>query len=177
MKIYRILILFSIIGCATLPNTTEKNIEIQRLVKAQKFEIKNDWAMPVATNSMLLASGLLSPGDNVGNINLNRNQSYFVMMNDGLSIYLPFYGERRIITTRFNDGGSIKFDGKPKSIKSSFNDKKNEHKFDIQFKDKKESYRIRLSIQGSGSSIISVSSAHRSSISYKGIVKPLKVIE
>ena len=101
---------------------------------------------------------------------------FIKIKNDSISVYLPFFGERRILNyghSATNHESFIVYTGVPQRLKSSFDKEKNEYRYDMRFKRNRESFRIRLTIQGNGSTRLFVSSTNRSSIFYLGKVKPL----
>jgi hypothetical protein len=170
-------LLLTIVSCGTHKNglpKADKSKEVNSYVSQKEFEINNEWAIPTATNSMLLAfnAGLLAPGNNAANIDLTNSANHFRMMKDSVSIYLPFFGESRAISTRLTDA-SIVFDGIPKEIKQSYNEKKKEHVYNMKVVHKRESYRIKVYLRDDASSYITVSSPRRSFISFKGKVHEL----
>lgn len=179
MKTYRLLFLISLIGCASVIKTTERNKEIQTLVESKVFEIKNEIATPLVGNAGV--SDFSGPRNNTTNLSLERFNSHFRIKNDSISVYLPFHGRRN----GFNYGQSttnhesfIVYYGQPQKIKRSYNEKKNEYRYDIRFKRNRESFRIKLIIQGDdGSSNIFLSSTERSSIFYSGKVESLALLE
>ena len=176
MKIYRVLFLLSLMSCASTINVAERNEKINSLVDGGVFEIKNEVATPVAGKSMMMVSDIIAPRDNATNLSLDRNDSYFKIKNDSISVYLPFFGERRILNyghSATNHESFIVYTGVPQRLKSSFDKEKNEYRYDMRFKRNRESFRIRLTIQGNGSTRLFVSSTNRSSIFYLGKVKPL----
>lgn len=165
------------VSCASHTSTTkkaDKSSEIKRYVDLKEFDITNEWAIPTASNSMMLAfnAGLLAPGNNAANINLTGNANHFRMMKDSVSIQLPFYGESRTIATRLSEA-SITFNGIPKEIKQTYNEKKQEYVYNMKVANKRESFRIKVYLRNDASSYITVSSPRRSFISFKGKVQAL----
>ncbi len=166
------------VSCASSTNTTNKKADksnlVKRYVELKEFDITNEWAIPTASNSMMLAfnAGLLAPGNNAANINLTGNANHFRMMKDSVSIQLPFYGESRTIATRLSEA-SITFNGVPKEIKQTYNEKKQEYVYNMKVENKRESFRIKVYLRNDASSYITVSSPRRSFISFKGKVTSL----
>jgi hypothetical protein len=183
MKIYRLLFLASLIGCASVTKTTEiktteRNKKVQALVESKVFEIKNEIATPIAVGGFSDFSG---PRNNTTNLSLERSNSHFRIKNDSISVYLPFHGRRNIFNygqSATNHESFIVYYGKPQNIKSSYNEKKNEYRYDMRFKSNRESFRVRLIIQGDdGRSNIFLSSTDRSSIYYSGKIESLALLE
>lgn len=185
MKTYRLLFLVSLIGCASVTETTEiktteRNKKVQTLVESKVFEIKNEIATPLVGNIGI--SDFSGPRSNTTNLSLERfDDSHFRIKNDSISVYLPFQGSRNVLNygqSATNHESFIVYYGKPQKIKSSYDEKKNEYRYDMRFKRNRESFRIRLTIQGDdGSSNIFLSSTNRSSIYYSGKIESLALLE
>lgn len=165
-------------SCASTVQVTdkiEKNETIINLVDSKKFEIKNEFVTPIAANGMI--SDIIAPRDNATNLSLDRNDSHFKIVNDSISVYLPFFGERRILTYGYSPSsheGFIVYSGIPQKFKSYYDEATNEYRYDMRFRKNCEAFRIRLTIYGDGSTRIFLSSTNRSSLFYSGKVKLLE---
>ncbi len=178
MKKILILILGSIcIGCSSTKDITATPAQIEALnemIRIKEFQIESRWAYPLVTNSLssVANSGLLPPGSSVNNIDLIGNANYFKMIKDSISMYLPYYGERRISGNYNSTDTAIKYNGKPGDIEIEKN-----KTYQIRFSAKSDGdgYDVEITIFPNLSSRIVVSSMYRTTISYKGEVSKLSL--
>ncbi|WP_373519372.1 DUF4251 domain-containing protein [Pricia sp.] len=182
---FSIVFLFSIsVGmfnsCGSSSKLTDDNgagQALDSLVSQRRFEVRSDWAMPMATASMnsISNSGLLPPGSSAGQISLIGNANYLKMMGDSVAIYLPYFGERQMGGGYDNDGPGIEFEGIPEDMKVSKNDAKQRYDIRFSMKDDSENFNVNLSLYQNLSSMINVNSSQRFPIRYSGTVDKIPI--
>jgi len=180
-NIMRLLIL--ILGLITLGCGSTKDpavIAAQKkvlddLVAQKLFQVEVQWAYPLATASFssVANSGLLPPGSNVSAISLIDNSSYFRMQGDSISMYLPFFGERRMAGNYGTRDVSIQYNGKPGTIEITENTSKQLYDLKFSVKAATESYNVYVRITRGLVANITVNSSHRTSMRYQGNVSKL----
>lgn len=167
-----IIIVFSsfILSCSsTKTAATPEEIQVlDALVDSQAFTIKSDWAYPQASSGLLALqnSGLLAPGDsNASRFSLIGNPNFLKLSGDHIDSYLPYFGERQIITDRF-DGPGIEF----KNTIRDYEVIKNEDKYIIKFgaNSKNENFRVIIEIFPNLKTEMMLKGAKRFPIRYSG---------
>ncbi|MCB0484689.1 MAG: DUF4251 domain-containing protein [Flavobacteriaceae bacterium] len=166
-------------GCtATKKLTDDQREALMSWGTETPFEIVSHRAMPMPTTAFIAVvnSGILSPDNSAGNINLVGNANFFRMKGDTINAYLPFFGERRFGGNYGSNDLAIEFDGIPEKKDITFNEKNQalEMRFSIDQKNDNEQYTILVTIFSGNTTDIQVLSSERSSISYRGNIKPLE---
>ena len=175
---YYIVCAFSLlIGCKSAQNPEDlaQYEALEEWIESKNFEIESTWANPTVTFAVqsIANASLFPPGSNPGNISLIGNPNYFRVINDSLSIYLPYFGEREIGGAYNSQNQGIVFDGIPEQFEITKNPDKSEIKILVKCSKNLESYRMRLQIHANKNATINVNSNQRNTISYQGIIKKL----
>ncbi|MCD2258795.1 DUF4251 domain-containing protein [Psychroserpens luteolus] len=162
-----------LLSCSsTKSSATPEQIEtLDALVAGKSFEIKSDWAYPQASSGLLALqnSGLLAPGDaNAGRFSLIGNPNHFRLSDDNIDSYLPYFGERQMVTDR-SGNGSIEFKN---TIKDYEVTKKDNNSYIIKFsaKSHNENFNVIVTLFPSLKSEIMLQGAKRFPIRYSGKV-------
>lgn len=144
-------------------------------MSTEHFEIRSDWALPLATNSLnsIANAGLLPPGSSAGQISLIGNANYVKVVGDSLSVYLPYFGERQMGGGYDSDGAGIEFEGVPEKMEITKNEEKQRYDIRFEFEDDAENFTVSLSLFPNLTSTISVNSSQRFPIRYSGAVKAI----
>ncbi len=168
-----------LVSCGSSQNleiSTGKSKVLDELVAQKKLEIISDWASPLASSSLnaLSNSGLFPAGSTANNINLIGNFNHFRILGDSISVYLPYYGERRISTGFNNRNNNIEFDGVPEDVKITYNEKKQRYLMKFGIRNATEWLRVSVTLYPNMRSDIMIQSNHRTSIQYRGKVVKLE---
>ncbi len=169
---------FLLVGCGGSQDvvvTEAQSKALDDLVTQKSFQIESDWAYPLVTNSFsnVANSGLLPPGNNANAINLTGNSNYIKMYGDSISMYLPFYGERRLVGGYNNKDIAIKYDGVAQEIEITKNDKKQAYEIEFLARNRTESFRVFITVSPGLTANISINSSHRTSMRYRGTASKL----
>lgn len=171
--------LISIISCGTSREASPEDIVVlDNIVQDKYFEIKAQWAMPLATNALnqLANAGVFRPGDNASQINIQGNSNYLKFEGDSVFADLPYFGERQI-GGGYNRNSGIEFKGLPKDLEISNGNKRNQYIIAFNINDETENYQVSLILYPNLNAIINVNSSQRNSISYRGNLKKLEIPE
>ncbi|WP_435414975.1 DUF4251 domain-containing protein [Polaribacter aestuariivivens] len=170
MRIVVLSFLVLFISCGISKNTATPS-EINNLKKAvtnKAIEANFDWASPLGLNNNVQGiENLLPPGSTSSNISLIGNPNFFIIKNDSISMDLPYYGRQQLSGGYGTDLG-VEFDGKPKTEKKYYHEKKAAYIFEYTLYAKKESYDVTLTLFANKKSTLDVNSSHRTNISYNG---------
>lgn len=150
---------------------------LDSLLSTDNFEIRSNWAMPLATMSMnsLANAGLLPPGSSAGQINLIGNSNHVKVIGDSLSVYLPYFGERQMRGGYNSDGAGIDFEGIPERMKITKNDEKQRYDILLNLKDDSENFTLNITLFPNFNSSINVTSSQRFPIRYSGSVQAIQI--
>ncbi|MDT0677012.1 DUF4251 domain-containing protein [Autumnicola musiva] len=130
--------------------------EYRELVNSRKFEIENDWAVPLR-GSM---------------INLIGNPNSIRFKGDSVDVFLPYFGVRHS-GGGYGDAGGIEFKGSPRNVSI---EESNKDGLQLKFEgnDGNENLQFIVNIFSNGNTTISVNSSQRDAIRYRGNIGPLK---
>ncbi|MDX6745935.1 DUF4251 domain-containing protein [Polaribacter sp. PL03] len=170
MRIIILSFLVIFMSCATTKKalTTSEINSLKEKIDSNLIEATFNWAQPLALNNNVRGlEALLPPGSSSGNINLMGNSNFFRINKDSIHIDLPYYGQQQL-SRGYNSDGGIKFEGSADSVEKVFNSKKAAYILKYVLKAKDESYNVVLTLYASNKSNLSVSSSHRTNISYRG---------
>lgn len=174
-----ILILISLMSCGTGREASSEDLaRLDKLIKDRNFEIETQWVMPLATNSMnqIANAGLLPPGDNASQINIQGDSNYVRFEGDTVSADLPYFGERQM-GGGYNRNTGIEFKGVPEDLEIFNKEDKNHYVISFNISEETENYRVSLRLYPNLNASIYVSSSQRNPISYRGNLKPLEIPE
>ncbi len=162
-----------LMGCNVSKNTAHTASQMQaleELVDQKKLQIRASWAYPLVTSGItsIANSGLLPPGSNVSTINLTGNNNYFRMYGDSISMYLPFFGERRLAGGYSSMDVAIKYDGKPENIDIKKNEKKQVYEIRFTAKADRDAHNVFIRLMPSLIGNITINSNYKTTISYQG---------
>lgn len=129
-----------------------KQIQTEELIYSRDFVFIAKFASPMGA----------------GQINLLSNPNFMRFNPDMMESYMPFFGTAYAGIGYSGDTG-IKFKARPDSF--NIQKKKKSFEIDTEVKGENDFYRISLYVTFEGSASLTVTSNHRSSISYKGEIK------
>nr|WP_298926338.1 DUF4251 domain-containing protein [uncultured Allomuricauda sp.] len=162
-------------GCASNPKSTATTQEIEainRLVSEKSFEIKANWANPLATGSInsIANAGLLPVGSTANRIDLSGSASYLRVIGDRVEANLPYFGERQMGGTYNSNNIGIQFEGVPKDFEIVPNKKTQGYTMRFTISAATETYQVVAQLTPSFSSSLNINSTHRTAIWYTGNV-------
>lgn len=164
--------IMSFFNCKSTATVAEIAL-LKKTILNESFEIVANSANPIAFANVRGLENLLPIGSSQSNINLVGNQNYFRSKKDSIDFDLPFYGERHVVSSYGSDNG-LKFIGKIDRKKTTFNSKKNSYDIEYWLDDQTENLRVFITLYTNKTSILTVSSSHRSTIVYNGNWKELE---
>ncbi len=135
---------------------SEKEQEVKQLIDSQKFRFVAREAIPLSGRKVDLTS-------------------LYDLKVDSMMVesWLPFFGRAYHVDYGSQDGG-IKFKEKAGQLDIRYNGKKKVYEINITVDTDKDNYRINISAGVSGYADMTIISNNRQSISYYGIIEPLK---
>lgn len=167
--------LICLISCSSTKELTEAERsqlnKIETLLDTKSIAFEGDWAYPLASSSLnqLANYGLLGNGNNAGSINLQGNPNYIRIINDSISAYLPYYGERRV-GGGYNTDSGIVIDGLLENYEHIVNNEKGTVLVTFKASQKTEKYDVSMTIFHSGKTDIVINSTQRANIRYAGSI-------
>ena len=174
--IIAVLISFVLLSCSSAKNgiSQEQIDALDALVAGKSFIIKSDYAIPQSSSGLLALqnAGLLAPGDaNAGRFSLIGNPNHLKLSNDDIDSYLPYFGERQMVTSRTGNG-SIEFKDGIRDYEVS---KRDNNSYVIKFKAKShnENFNVVVTLFPSLKSEIMLKGAKRFPIRYTGKVEAI----
>lgn len=142
-------------SCGSRNSISEQNIS--ELIEGRKFEIENDWAVPLRGS----------------NINLIGNPNSITFKNDSVEIYLPYFGVRQAGGGYSGEGG-IKYSGPIKDLRFGSGDKKAMESIQFDANIRTENLRFFINIYPTGNTTTNVTSSQRDAIAYRGQIQKIK---
>lgn len=175
ITIITLLVLWSCGSSKKTSLTTEQENQLHQFIAGKNFEINSDWAYPLPSTALnsIANSGLLAPGNTVNRISLIGNTNFLIIKGDSIKAQLPYYGERRIVTSYNSNNVGIELNGILKGWKTEFDEKKEHYTLHFQVNQNAENYDFNITIFPNRRTDINVNSTHRNNISYSGNVKSL----
>ena len=162
------------ISCKSSESLAERAEELNNLEKTlnnKDFKIDINTALPFNTNATTqVLNNLTRYTGNTAN-RINVNGYYITFKNDSVTGYLPYYGEQRLSSTRYNNGLGIEFSGVPQDYELSKHQKKDAYIMQFTIKDDRdtvESYKIFITFFPSNTADVNIVSSHRNAIGYRG---------
>ena len=168
-----------LLGCGASSKTAQVSeadkLALQDLVENGRLEFTAEWARPLLTNSMtsIANSGLLAPGNTAGRINLMGTAAYLRVVGDSVSAYLPYYGERNMVTGYGNTNNAIQFNGSANDLELVEDPKTHGYSLNFSVDNDTESYTVFAKIFPGMGGTININSTHRQTITYTGEVSAL----
>ncbi|MCE1197556.1 MAG: DUF4251 domain-containing protein [Marinilabiliales bacterium] len=132
----------------------EKQQEIAALIDSKVFVFKAERAFPTGFQTMSLTS----------------NPNFVRFAPERLEGSMPFFG--KAYSAPLNGEAGIKFDGKP--VKFTVVKEKKGFRIAAEVKGESEPYQLHLSVGLEGSATLSITSIHKSPISYAGEIFPVE---
>ncbi len=160
MKFYKhysivLISLTFMLGCGSSIDTAKLS-KTKQLVDSRKFEIQNEWVIPMGG----------------GRINLIGNPNFIRFKNDSVNVFLPFFGER-FAGGGYNGEGAITYNGLLKDLEIS-SDERDTIIINFSTDQDTEDLDFTITIYPEGKVNTRVNSSHRSFISYQGEIGELK---
>ncbi|MCK8520065.1 DUF4251 domain-containing protein [Aquimarina sp. D1M17] len=173
--VFTILVSSVLLGCSSTNRVAKQvapNSMLDQWVEQQAFEISLDWAYPSASIALNnFANTRLAPlGSTLNNISLIGNPNYIKMKGDSLSVYLPYFGERQLAAEYNSNRGGIEFNGVPTRVKLTKNEKKQSYMYTFFLNEGREANRMVITLFPNLVANVSVTSSHRTPITYRGEV-------
>ena len=104
---------------------------------------------------------------------IHTTTDYTLEANDSTyKAYLPYFG--RAYQASYSGDGGIEFDASPENFELTLKERKRMVNIEFDIRAKNDNYSCFLSVGSSGYGTLSINSNNRQSISYSGIVGPLK---
>lgn len=167
MKILKnILVLLILSGCGISKN--EVKLDLQKLENdSRTFRIENNWASPMADQTLNQLTTILQNGSSGSRINLTGNPNHFEIIGDSLSVDLPYFGVRQMGGGYNNDQG-INIEEKFANLRIS-DAKQNSKILKMNARSKSgENFQFFVQIFQNGNTTIVANGSQRRSISYSG---------
>ena len=154
-------ILMLSISCGSTKDTgnsteSQKFGELKQMVISQKFEIENDWAVPLRVTS----------------INLIGNSNFIKFKGDSVEVFLPYFGVRQS-GGGFGSSGAIEYSGPAVDLSIEENLLKNNFLIKFEGRQGSEHLQFIITLFSKGNASTSVNSSERDPISYWGNVRAL----
>lgn len=162
------------VSCKTSESATQRTEELNNLettLNGKNFKIDINTVIPFNTNATTQVLNNLTryTGNTANRINVNGYSITF--KNDSVIGYLPYYGEQRLSSTRYNNSLGIEFNDIPQNYQLSKHQKKDAYVMQFTINDDSdtvESYKIFITFFPSKTVDISIVSSHRNTIGYRG---------
>ncbi|NAS30650.1 DUF4251 domain-containing protein [Flavobacteriaceae bacterium R38] len=176
MRVFLLFFSIVLMSCSSSRQSVDatQSGNLDDLIAKKEFRIDATQAFPiVTTSSNAVISALTLPnGSNAGNIRLVGQTAYIKMENDIIEGHLPYYGERRLVTSTFNNSNNgIRFKGTPEKLTIT---KKTKNRYKINFNIGSdldtETFQVSMTLFPNNNCSISINSTHRTSISYSGVI-------
>lgn len=172
IKLGAYIVLLTSIACASSKNnaTPEEIAALDQMISNKQFEIKANWAQPMATQSLnsIANAGLLPPGSTASRIDISGTGGYFRMVGDSVMADLPFFGERRMGGYYNQNKTGIRFEGIPKDLSFSSNKKGDGQTMRFTISEESEGFQVIAQLYPNGTARLTVASTHRTNMWYQG---------
>jgi len=174
-----VVITLALVACGGQKKVTspEDLAKLDKLINQKNFIVNARWANPLSTTSMnaVASAGLLPPGSSPNRIDIIGVTSYLKFENDSVKAQLPYYGERQFASTYNPADVGIRFEGVPKDLEISFDEKRQEYNFKFEISnDSGEAYNINGVIFPNYSAQLYINSNQRLTIGYSGTMEALE---
>lgn len=179
MKMYKTLVIIGLtlllLGCVASQKTYETNTALDEMMSQKHFEITAKFAQPMVTRalSQVALSGLIAPGSNINQIDLNGSGYFLRIQGDSVSANLAYYGERQM-GGGYNNNAGIVFKGVSENIEIVKDEVKQNYTIKFSINDKTENFMVNVTAGTNMNGTINITSSHRSRIGYTGYVKALE---
>lgn len=137
-------------------NDSEPFEQLRELVSSRKFEIKNDWAVPLRFTS----------------INLIGNTNFIRFKGDSVELFLPYFGVRQS-GGGYGSSGGIEYEGPAMDLKITEDMANNNILIKFEGRQGSEHLQFIIKLFEKGNASTSVNSSERDHISYWGDVRAL----
>ncbi|APY07089.1 hypothetical protein BWZ20_01675 [Winogradskyella sp. J14-2] len=167
-------IVLVVLSCKSSKTENERSQDLSALetkIRSKNFKIDITTVLPFNTNATTQVLNNLTryTGNTADRIFVN---GYFIdFKNDSIIGYLPFYGEQRLSSNRYNSDLGIEFSGMPQEF--SLDKHKRKDAYVMQFtindnRDTTETYKVFITFFPSNTADVNIVSSHRNSINYRG---------
>ncbi|WP_318308537.1 DUF4251 domain-containing protein [Flagellimonas crocea] len=178
LKMGGYLMLVITLACSSSKNTAtpEEVAALDQMISDQKFEIKANWAQPMATQSLnsIANAGLLPPGSTVSRIDVSSSRGFLRMKGDSIMADLPFFGERRMGGYYNQNNTGIKFEGVPEDLSFTPIKKGQGQTMRFNINQDTEGYQVIAQLYPNGTARLMVASNYRTNIWYQGNLSKFK---
>lgn len=159
------------IGCSASRNAVTANPALDALMDepAFTFEVRNVEPQVTTALTRLANSGIIQPGNTIGNINVAGNGYFLSMDGDQVKANMPYYGERQM-GGGYNSDSGVVFDGTAKNIKIEKDELKQRYSISFTVNGSDENYFVTVTTTANLSGEVWIRSSHRNRIRYKGAV-------
>ena len=166
------MLLLTSLACSSTKSsaTPEEIAAMEKMVSNKQFEIKANWAQPLASQSLnsIAAAGMLPPGSSVSRIDITGTGGYLRMMGDSVKADLPYFGERQMGGGYNQNNTGINFEGVPKDLSIEPNKKGTGKTIQFNIEHETEGFQVIAQLYPGGMARLSISSTHRNNIWYQG---------
>ncbi len=162
------------IGCSSSKKAVVANPALDALISEQSFKFEVKTVEPQVTTALqqIANSGLIPPGNTIGNINVAGAGYFLSMEGDRVKANMPYYGERQMGGGYDSDSG-IEFDGTAKDLKIEKDEAKQRYDISFTVDGSSENYFVTITTSANMNAEVWVRSSHRNRIRYTGTVVEL----
>ena len=148
---------------------------LEQLVDSKEFRIESQWARPQGGSGVnaIAKANLQAPGSSGNRFNLIGIYNFLEMRGDTVTAILPYYGERQIRGSHYEDDNGIVFEGPYSDLIIEQDEKKKSYKISFDVSNDTETFQINIVLFKTMKSTITVNSNQRYVIRYDGKVMEL----
>ncbi len=167
-----------ILSCGSSKNeVTSNNIdEIRAIVNARTFKFQANFAYPLQSNDVILATNALMRGSQNmgGQINLSGNGDFLMLKGELTEGNLSYFGEMRNVGYNDIADNSIIFSGPFSDYKIEEKGKGDKTIVQFDANNPVEQFRIRMVVFNNYKSNLIIYGSNRTAIRYTGVIVPLE---
>ncbi|MFH6603909.1 DUF4251 domain-containing protein [Maribacter algicola] len=170
-----IISMFLLAACGASRTVSESNPKLDSMIQNLGFKIEMNSMQPLPTRALnqIANSGLIQPGNTINRIDLTSANHFVRMQRDSVSSNLPYFGERQM-GGGYNNKTGIEFDGVPREIEVTKNERDNSYDVNFTINESSETFFVRLKLFPNLSVWADIWSSHRNRIRYSGNVVALE---
>jgi len=161
-------------SCSTTQNVAVNEAKIKQLkewIDAKELRVIVNTASPISTQEIGQLGFLLPNGSTPNRILLTGGNDYFQMSGENIKADLPYFGTRQLGGEYNYNRGGIKFEGKPKSYKVSYDENKKVYLLKYKINANKESFNITVKVFPNHKAEMYINTSHRTAINFNGFVR------